>query len=145
MLDYKTSLSHDILGISVYTVSSLTKASVCTKPWLTVIWLCVFYHRVVQYTMTCFIVAWLTKLSVLNVFHYATMNNKDCVKLNWECFNSWSVIEFKESLLFKYGKSTLCVAGPRQESCETLPGEDAILHDEFMLDLKHCVGLRTFK
>ena len=35
---------------------------------------------------------WLTKLGVLNVFHYATMNNKTCVKLKWRCFKSWSLI-----------------------------------------------------
>ena len=28
-----------------------------TKPWLTLIWLCVFYHNVVRYTMSRFIVA----------------------------------------------------------------------------------------
>ena len=35
---------------------------------------------------------WLTKLSVLNVPHYATMNNKTSVKHNWRCFKSWSAI-----------------------------------------------------
>ena len=32
--------------------------------------------------MNRFIVAKLTKLSVVNVFHYATLKNKTCVKLN---------------------------------------------------------------
>ena len=35
---------------------------------------------------------WLTKLSVLNVSHYATMNNKTSVKLNWGCFKNRSII-----------------------------------------------------
>ena len=35
---------------------------------------------------------WLTKLSVLNVSHYATMNNKTSVKLNWSCFKNRSMI-----------------------------------------------------
>ena len=41
---------------------------------------------------------WLTKLSVLNMFHYATMNNKTSVKHNWRCFKSWSVIGRIESV-----------------------------------------------
>ena len=35
---------------------------------------------------------WLTKLSVLNVSHYATMNNKTSVKPKWSCFKSGTVI-----------------------------------------------------
>ena len=41
---------------------------------------------------------WLTKLGVLNVSHYATMNNKTSVKHNWRCFKSWSVIGRIESV-----------------------------------------------
>ena len=50
---------------------------------------------------------WLTKLSVLNVPHYATMNNKTSVKHNWRCFESWSVIGRIESVRVQ---STLCMA-----------------------------------
>ena len=40
----------------------------------------------------------LTKLSVLNVSHYATMNNKISVKLNWRCFKNRSMIGRIESV-----------------------------------------------
>ena len=41
---------------------------------------------------------WLTKLSGLNVSHYATMNNKTSVKLKWRCFKNWYMIGRIESV-----------------------------------------------
>ena len=41
---------------------------------------------------------WLTKLSVLNVSHYATINNKTSVKLNRRCFKNGSMIGRIESV-----------------------------------------------
>ena len=41
---------------------------------------------------------WLTKLSVLNVSHNATMNNKTSVKLNWRRFKNRSMIGRIESV-----------------------------------------------
>ena len=117
---------------AIKTASSLTKASVCMKPWLTVIWLCVFKSTSSSIQWVVSLLKWLTKLSVLNVSSYATINNKTSVKLDWRCFKNRSMIGRIESVcvlsnqirLLKYRKSMLCVAGPRCESCEALPRED---------------------
>ena len=86
------------MSFSISITSSLTKASVCTKPWLTLVWLRVFEQRVVRYTMRRFIVAMTNQVERINVSHYATMNNKTSVKHNWRCFKSWSVIGLVESV-----------------------------------------------
>ena len=98
------------------------------SPW----WLCVFKSTSSSIQWVVSLLKWLTKLSILNVSSYATINNKTSVKLDWRCFKNRSMIGRIESVrvlsnqirLLKYRKSMLCVAGPRCESCEALPRED---------------------
>ena len=56
------------------------------------------------------------------------MNNKTSVKLNCRCFKNRSMISVRvqSDEALKIQKSTLCVAGPRYESCEVLPREDSV-------------------
>ena len=68
-IDY--TLSHNYASL-------LSKTSVCTKPWLTLIWLRVHFNSASsskQWGVS--LLQWLTMLSVLYVSHlYAIMNNK---------------------------------------------------------------------
>ena len=48
---------------------------------------------------------WLTKLSVLNVSHYAIMNNITSVKLKWRCFKNRSMIEPIENVRVQSDKA----------------------------------------
>ena len=69
-----------------------------------------------QWLWVISLLQYLTKLSILNMFHYATMSNKTCIKLNWRCFKNQSMIGPKKVCasnqirLLKYRKSMLCVA-----------------------------------
>ena len=120
----------------------LTHQGFCVyKTWLTVIRLCVFYHRIVRYTISRFNVWMTNQVERIYVFHYARMNNKTCIKLSWICLKSWSVIGRIESLrvqsdwAFKIQKiNTICDRASsgkggwnRRESCEQIVSCDTPL------------------
>ena len=84
---------------------------------------------------------WLTKLSVLNVSHYATMNNKTSVNHNWRCFKSWYVIGRIESVrvqsdkVLKIQKINAMCGNFRNEA---LPREDGFCVRFLTIALFHC-------